>query len=291
MAIDKLQDRIRKMKSPIALDLFAQEEHIPPCFFREEKSFLCAYEAYSLRLLDALKDSVAAIRMDYGMLSLYGSDGLRVMGEISIQAHKLGYYVLLQIPEPLSFRSAECEANILFSSDAPVYFDGILLSACIGSDAISPFADHLKESGKDLFIVSRTSNRSAAELQDLRSGSRLAYLAKADIVKRYADDLVGKYGYSRVALVAAASSVDCLRTLRNKYANLFLLLDGCDYPNANAKNCAAAFDKLGYGAISCAGLSVMAAWKTEGTETEYIESAVKAVERHKRNILRYVTVL
>jgi len=291
MSIDKLQDRIRKLKSPLALDLFAQPEHIPHGFLENGDSFVEAYLAYCGQLLETLTETVSAVRLDYGVLAFYGAKGIEALSQIADKAHKLGYYVLLQIPEPLSRRVAAFEAGCLFASDAPIWFDGLMLTAYIGSDAVAPFADYLKESEKDLFVVARTSNRSAAEMQELRSGSRLAYLAKADIAKRYADGLAGRKGYSRIGLVAAASSADCLRSLRQKYSNLFLVLDGCDYPNANAKNCSLAFDKLGFGALACIGLSVMAAWQESEEAADPIESAKRAAERYKKNLLRYVTVL
>ena len=289
MAISKLQDRIRKLKSPLAVDLFAQPEHIPQRYFAEGTSFLDAYENYCKAIIDGMKDSVAAIRLDFGSFALYGANGMDVLAHISRAAHKAGYYILLQIPEPLSRCNAEAEMQLLLCENAPVWFDGMAITAYIGSDAIAPFAEGLKETDKDLFVMARTSNRSAAEMQDLRSGSRLAYMAKADIANRYAGGLVEKCGYSKIALIAAAASADCLRSLRTKYTNMFLWLDGCDYPNANAKNCSAAFDNLGRGAIACAGLSVLAAWQEVDSE-DCAEAALKSAERHRRNLLRYITV-
>ena len=92
--------------------------------------------------------------------------------------------------------------------------------------------------------------------------------------------------------MAAASSAESLRSLRAKYPRLFFLLDGFDYPNANAKNCSFAFDNLGHGAAACVGLSITAAWKEDGAEGEgYLEAACLAVERLKKNIQRYITIL
>lgn len=91
--------------------------------------------------------------------------------------------------------------------------------------------------------------------------------------------------------MAAASSADSLRTLRTKYKYIFLLLDGFDYPNANAKNCSFAFDALGHGAMACAGLSVTAAWMDNDSPSEYVIAAVNAAERAKKNLNRYVTIL
>ena len=53
-----------------------------------------------------------------------------------------------------------------------------------------------------------------------------------------------------------------------------------------------AFDKLGHGAIACAGFSVTAAWDTDTSDgTDYVERAVQAAERMKKNLLRYITIL
>ena len=77
-----------------------------------------------------------------------------------------------------------------------------------------------------------------------------------------------------------------------KYPKLFLLVDGLDYPNANAKNCANAFDKFGHGAIACASTGITGAWDTETSDgTDYVECAVQAADRMKKNLLRYITVL
>ena len=73
---------------------------------------------------------------------------------------------------------------------------------------------------------------------------------------------------------------------------MFLLVDGLDYPSGNAKNCSHAFDRFGYGAAVCAGPSVTAAWKENETDGhDYVDFAVLAAERMKKNITRYITIL
>jgi hypothetical protein len=112
----------------------------------------------------------------------------------------------------------------------------------------------------------------------------------ADIVNRQAESKTGRHGFSQVGALASASAADSLRSLRSKYPKLFLLLDGYDYPNANAKNCSYAFDKLGHGAAACAGESIIAAWK-ESENNDYVAAAVEATDRMKKNLTRYVTIL
>ena len=104
-------------------------------------------------------------------------------------------------------------------------------------------------------------------------------------------DTAGKFGYTSVGVLAAASAAESMRTLRSKYPKLFLLVDGYDYPNANAKNCANAFDKFGHGAV-VSGSGIATAWcGSESDGTDYLDQAMAAAERMKKNLNRYVTVL
>lgn len=292
MAIDKLQEKIRKMKNPSMVDLSVELEQIPPHIIAQEQSEFLAYERYCRELLDGLKGIVPAVRFNMGHFSLLGPDGLFLMRKMTEYAKEREYYVLLDAPECLSGQAAEHTVKMLFAENCPWQFDGLVVSIYAGSDVLKPFAKVLKSSGKDLFAVLRTANKSAAELQDLLTGSRLVHMAAADIVYRLCEPLVGRSGYSQIAAVGPASVADVLKKLRACYKSLFLLLDGYDFPNANAKNCSFAFDKLGHGAIACASTGITAAWDTETSDgTDYVECAVQAAERMKKNLLRYITVL
>ena len=65
-----------------------------------------------------------------------------------------------------------------------------------------------------------------------------------------------------------------------------------DYSGCNAKICGNAFDRLGHGAVVCAGPTITMAWKlNEAAEETYLDQAKSAVERMKKNLTRYTTVL
>ncbi len=292
MAIDKFQDKIRKMKCPLVLELTLDAGEIPPHILESAGQVLSGYKVFAKSLLEALKATLPAVRFSFGMFSLYGSEGLSCLEELLNYAAQLGYYVILDAVESLSEKNAGHAAKLLLCDGSPWKCDAIVLDSYIGSDGLRPYTACLKETGKDLFAVVRTANRSAQEIQDLLSGSRLVHMAKADVVNRYAEPLILRNGYSQVAFLAAASSADSLRALRQKYKSVFLLVDGGDYPNANAKNCSHAFDRLGHGAAVCIGSSVTGAWAADGGDgTDYLPLAVEAAERMKKNILRYVTIL
>lgn len=291
MAIHLLQDKIRKMKCPVAVNFSVLPEHIPGHIIDAAGNFVKARQVYFSELLEALRDTVPAVRFSYPSFALAGADGLESLAYLLLRAKDLGYYVLLDGVEALSAQEAAYNAQQLLSTECPWYFDGLIMPAYIGSDGIKPYLSQMKEREKDLFVVVRTANKTATELQDLLTGTRLMHLATADIVDRFTQPLMTKCAYSQLAMMAGASSAPSLHLLREKYKNVFILVDGCDYPNANAKSCAEAFDQIGHGAAICAGLSVVAAWKESGDETAYKELAVEAAQRIKKNILRYIKIL
>ena len=292
MAIDKLQEKIRKLKNPSMVDLSVDLDQIPPHILAQEHSEFLAYERFCRELLDGLKGIIPAVRFNMGHFSLLGPDGLFLMRKMTEYARERDYYILLDIPECHSKQAAEHTVKLLFADNCPWQFDGVVVSIYAGSDVLKPFVKYLKSSGKDLFAVLRTANKSAAELQDLLTGSRLVHTAAADIIYRQCEALVGRSGYSQIAAIGPASVADVLKKLRERYKSLFLLLDGYDYPNANAKNCSYAFDKFGHGAIACASTGITGAWDTETSDgTDYVECAVQAADRMKKNLLRYITVL
>ncbi len=290
MAIHRLQEKIRKLKNPTVVNFSVLSEHIPPHILEAAGSFALAYKQFCKELLEGLKDIVPAVRFDFNSFAMLGGEGLDALEEVLNFAGSRGYYVLLDGVQTLSSQDARRAAQVFLGENCRWRFDGLVVSSYIGSDGLLPYTAALGD--KDLFVVIRTSNRTAPEIQDLMTGSRLVHMANADIVNRFVQPLTGKSGYSQVAVMAAASSPDSLRALRAKYQNIFLMLDGCDYPNANAKNCSYAFDNLGHGAAACAGLSITAAWKEESdTGTDYVSQGVEAALRLKRNLTRYVTVL
>ena len=268
MSIDRLQEKIRKLKNPSMLFFSPDGRQVPPAL--AGLPLAEGYAALCRELMEGLKDLLPAVRLS-GCLGL---------------AKELGYYIVLDAPELLSPQAAEAAARELENWT----WDGLVLSPYLGSDCVRPFLP-LCRRGKSLFLLTRTPNRSASELQDLLTGTRLVHQAAAELADRHGQGLYGKCGYSQVGAVAGAPAEAALKTLRTKYNRLFLLVDGYDFPSANAKKCSAAFDRFGHGAVVCAGDSLTSAWKQGENGDDYVNQSVQAAQRMKRNLTTYVTIL
>lgn len=290
MAIDLLQSKIRKLKNPSVIGFSLDPGLIPPPLL-QGRTVWEAYGVFSRELLAALKGTVPAVRFSMGSFALEAEPGMTLLKELLQEAKNAGYYVLLDLPALLSPEAAALTAANLNREDCPWQCSGMVLCAYLGSDVIKPFLPLCRQQDKDLFVMVRSANKSAPELQDLLAGGRLVHQAAADLANRLGQEMVGKYGYSRVCAVASASSDGVSRRLRAKYPQMFLLLDGYDYSTGNGKNCAAAFDKLGHGAAACAFSGVTAAWRGEEAPQDYAQAAVRAAQRMRKNLTGYVTVL
>ena len=286
MSVDVLQKKIRKLKNPSMLLFTMDTDLVPLAYLDVATDALSAYGLYAKALLETLKDCIPAVRFDFSTFALWGTEGLELLTQLLACAKEQSYYILLDAPANLTPKAAVLSADALTRNWA---FDGLLLNCYVGSDGVKPFVEVVKDSEQDLFFALRSANKSAPELQDLLTGTRLVYTVAADMAKRLGEDLVGRCGYSRIAGVGPATSAESLQLLRSKYPAMFFMIDGYDYSGANAKNCSFAFDQLGHGAIACAGESILSAWQEETGSP--VELALQAAERMKKNLTRYIAIL
>ncbi len=290
MSIDLLHGKVRKLKNPTVVDFGIKAELLPPHLLEQEGNPLSAYVRFCTELMMQLKDTVPAVRFSFDAFALYGCEGLTALTNLLRQAKEMGFFVVLDSPAIYSPWGADRTAEAVLGGE--LYpCDGLIISPYIGSDAIKPFVPYAK-TGKVIFAVVRSANKSAMEIQDLMTGGRLVYGAVAELVNRFGEGEYGKCGYSHIGAVVAAGVPESIRTLRNKHNRMYFIVDGIDYPSGNAKNCSYGFDQFGYGCVVCAGPSITAAWhEAQSDGKDYLEQAKQAAERMKKNICRYVSIL
>ena len=305
MSIDVLQSKIRKLKTPIVVGLDPTRELIPPEILASYEERLGpgpealaeSYVHFCNGLLGGLRKFVPAVKIQSACFEALGWQGVRAMQEVLAYAKKLNYYVLLETMRTDVGHIAALSAESIFGGldfggerVFPYPCDGLVINGYLGSDGIKPYLPYVREAGKNLFIVVKSSNRSSPEVQDLLSGDRVIHTAMADLTLRWSTELFGKCGYGEVGAVVGALAPRAIQELRKRYDTLFFLVPGYGAQGGVAKHAAYAFDRLGHGAVVCASRSIIGAWR-EQSELDYIEAAQAAVEKMKRQLESYVTVL
>ena len=310
MSVDQLQKMIRKLKNPCMLGLDPTPEVVPPHVFAQAYSAFDytlraqaeAYRRFCTELLDAFKGIIPAVKLQTACFEALGFEGVKVMQELLHYARGQRYYVLLDAMRSDVENIAQVYADGVFGETRvgenvfhPYDCDAVTLHTYLGTDSIRPFLPYLRgEEPKNIFLIVRTSNKSSTEVQDLISGDRLVHTAVADLAMRWSGEhLFGRNGYSEIVAVVGTSRTRVLEELRRKYDRLFFMVPGYGAQGGTGKGVSPAFDSLGHGAIVSASRSIIGAWRNEeGSDgSDYIEKALAAAERMRKNILQYVTVL
>ena len=286
MSVDILQEKIRKCKNPAVLCLEPEISLIPPALLADEENLAAAYGSYCTQLLTALQGVFPAVRIGYHAFAVLGAEGLTALDQVRHCARELGYYLIADLDAGFTGTLAKLWGEKILEQDG---YDAMTVTPYPGSDVAKQYLDHCK-AGKMILAQIKTPNKTGPELQDLLSGGRLVYIAAADLVYRWGQNLYGRCGYRQVGAMMAANSADSLRSVRTKYKELFILVSGLDVSGGNAKNASFAFDRLGHGAAVCVGTSILGAWQEVEDCEDYIACAKEAAERVKKNIGRYVTV-
>jgi len=143
--------------------------------------------------------------------------------------------------------------------------DAVTVSGYLGLDAIEPFRKIAVEEDKGLFVLVRTSNPSAAAVQDatLDDGRRLCELIAAQVTEWGAAPpaLVGERGYSSIGAVVAPPDRPTAARLREILDRSLLLVPGWGAQGADRDAVAACFKPEGTGAVVSASRSVIYAYE------------------------------
>lgn len=307
MSMDVLQEKIRKCKNPSMVGLDPTPDVVPQFLLEEARQRLGhtpeaaaeAYRTYCFSLLDALQDLVPAVKVQSACFDVLGGAGTAAMQEVLRYATKRGFYVVLDsMRGDVGNIAALCAGGVFGTVEVggsayrPYVCDGVTVNGYLGGDSVKPFLPYCQQEEKNLFVLLKTSNRSSLEVQDLLSGGRLVYTAMADLVNRWGVGMYGKCGYSQVAAVVGATYPEILRTLRSKYDRMFFLVPGYGAQGGTARHVQYAFDRFGHGAVVSASRSIIGAWQKAGTDgRDYVEQAIAAAEKMKKDIDKFIIVM
>lgn len=277
---DRLEQKIHQTGNPTVIGLDPVLEYIPQDiidYFNEQcddpvlAASLAIYE-FNKRLIDHVADIVPAVKPQVAYYEKYGSHGLRALQQTIKYAAKAGMLVIADGKRNDIGSTAEAYAsawlgeNILpDDSRSPMFdADALTVNAYLGLDGIKPFIDVCRKKGKGIFILVRTSNPSAGDLQDLiLSDGRTVYEAMAAKVAEWGDDLIGACGYSPVGAVVGATWPLQAAKLRRLMPKSFILVPGYGAQGGTADDAVSSFSSDGRGAIVNASRSIMLAWKAQ----------------------------
>ncbi len=287
----RLIERIEQKKSHIMVGLDPRLDRIPS-FFKEAaiekhgKSFKAAGEVllgFCKRVLDAVAPYTAMIKPQMAFFEQYGIDGLQALSEIIKYAHNLDLLVLLDGKRndigstAMAYSSAYLGEVELFDEHVKPQLeaDALTVNAYLGYDGIQPFIKDCNHFSKGIFVLVRTSNQSAGDLQDLvvQGGERL-FLELAKLVEKYSEESAIQHGYANPGIVVGATYPEDAAELRKRLNRAYFLVPGYGAQGATAKDVVKCFNKDGYGALINASRSIIYAYRDDYHSPDAFEEVI-----------------
>ena len=94
MSVDILQEKIRRLKNPIMLELVMEASDIPGWIREEHPDQAEAYGFYCRELLGVLKGIVPAVRVSFSEFALLGPEGLVQLSSVLKTASEMLLWML-----------------------------------------------------------------------------------------------------------------------------------------------------------------------------------------------------
>lgn len=264
---DKLTKRISDLANPTVVGLDPILNQIPS-FIKEKamgkygetnKAVSEAIIEFNKGIIDAINDVVPAIRLQIALYECYGYEGFRAYEETVHYAQEKGMIVI-------------SDAEGFFG--AVDGFDSLIITPYLGTDAINPFTKVCSEKGKGVFILVRTSNQSADEIQSQSVGDHLMDEHIATLVEGWGRDLIGdESGFSSVGAIVDTNYPEEAHILRNLMPHQIFLVP-YKTENGEIKDVKPYFYENGTGAIINSSNEIIFAYEKQGKSGEsYAESA------------------
>ncbi|NLX05604.1 MAG: orotidine-5'-phosphate decarboxylase [Phycisphaerae bacterium] len=291
---DRLVEGIKAKGSPIAVGLDPVYNRLPLAI-RESKelndeldteSAIDAIFEFSTKVLRIVAPHVAAVKINIAFFEKYYWEGIEAYYSLVEEADSLGLEIIGDIKRSDISSTVEAYAEGHLSNpeftnmENLVAPDAVTVTPYFGIGALQPFIDVASEQGKGLFVVVRSSNPEARELQDFTSadGKKL-YTHVAEMLARVAgqDKYKGQSGYSCIGAVVGATDVEAASQLRSVMPNSIFLVPGYGVQGGTAEAAKACFKPDGTGAIVTATRSIIYAYETE--KYKDLSSWEKSVEQ------------
>jgi len=247
--------------------------------------------AFCLRVIDIVAPLVPAVKFNIACFEPYHAAGIQVYDDLITEASRRGLIVIGDVKRGDVGHTAEQYARAHLDetqSTATKTPDAITINGYLGWDGIKPFIDVAREQGKGVFILVRTSNDSAASIQDvITQDGRKMHEVVASLVAQWADDsgTLGDSGYASVGAVVATRRGDDAARLRAAMPTSLFLVPGYGAQGGRAEDYKHYFKSDGTGAIIAAGRSIVFAHEAPEYQQRFPGAWDRCVEQACRDFL------
>lgn len=274
---DRLAERVAARSSQIVLGLDPDPNRLWPVALEAAPAegdpaerAATAVAAHCTALIDAAGEACVAIKPQLACFERLGALGWAALETVTRHAHAAGLLVIADGKRGDIDVTARAYGQALFGPvDTPfgelpgLGADAATANPLMGRDTLRPLVEAARASAGGVFVLVRTSNPGAADVEDLlMDGGGPLWERLAAIVAE--EGRIGEYGLADVGAVCGATAPEHLARLRELMPHAPFLLPGVGAQGGRVEDLRPAFAPGPAGGLIAASRSVAAAHELSG---------------------------
>jgi len=293
---DRLCDAVRSHKTSLIVGLDPVYSRLPTAIkshrqMNDEFDADAAVDAifdFCTQTMRIIAPMVPAVKINVAFFEKYLWEGIETYYALITEADDLGLEVIGDVKRgdightAELYASAHLENPELAGLEDTLAPDAITINGYLGTDGIEPFAEMATKQGKGIFVLVRTSNPSAVEIQDFTdSDGQAMYEKVAEVVARIGEgpERIGTSGYSNIGMVVGGTAPNVTKALRHKYDKVWFLVPGYGSQGATAADCIRFCKPDGTGALINASRSIIYAYERPQYKEQYGDDWKRCIEQ------------
>ena len=242
---DRLTEANRRTATPLCMGIDPHISMIPAIFGDAQDgaasdAAIRAIDDFSMACLEQAIGNVAAIKPQAAFFEQQGPAGMQILQNLGRAAIDAGLLVIMDAKRGDIGSTSTAYAAGWIGHDAPFPSDALTVNPWLGIDTLAPFLDRADATGSGLFILNRTSNPGAGDLQDQMVDGQPLYQHLAALLAPLATAPLatarkGKLGISSLGIVAGATWPEEAEALRTALVDAPFLIPGFGAQGAGAK--------------------------------------------------------
>lgn len=309
---DRLIQTINEKKSILVVGLDPQLKFMPPHLV----GYICGkygggnegvarlFYQFNKEIIDAVSTFVVAVKPNIAFYEKYGHFGILAFEQTIKYAHKKGLLVITDAKRGDGGDTAEAYADAHlgrvsmlrrtkdgsfseFRHKASLLTDALTINAYIGSSCVNPFLAAVKNSGKGIFVVDKTSFTPNSEIEQITtSDGPPLWMNLAVKISDWAKGTEGKYGYENLGVVMGATYPADAENMRKILPKAFFLIPGYGAQGGGADGAVVGVNQDGYGGVVNSSRAIIAVWqgKVEINPEGFTEAVSTAAEHAKNDL-------
>lgn len=261
--MDRLYESVSK-KGIVCLGLDTSLDYIPEELKNSFHNIEDLLFEFNKKIIDATEDKVACFKVQIAYYEALGLSGLKAYSRTLKYLKEIRSITIADIKRGDIADTAKMYARAHFQGDFEA--DIITLSPYMGLDSIDPYVDYLKNKEKGVFVLVRTSNKGAEDIQYIENtqGEKI-YNTVGKKIQELGEGLIGEKGYSSIGAVIGCTHVEEAKQIREELNSTFFLIPGYGAQGGKAED-VALYLKAGNGGVVNSSRKILLAYKERNSK-------------------------